>query len=124
MTLRKITSVAAALTLFGTMTFAQDHGAMDHSAMAAHGGEGLYDEAMATMMTEMDSIEPTGDPDADFLLMMIPHHQSAVDMARTLLEQSDDAEVAALAEEIIATQEEEIAVMTAMLERLGYAPAE
>ena len=42
------------------------------------------------MMGAMDGMEPTGDADADFLLMMIPHHQSAIDMARVELEQGDD----------------------------------
>ena len=85
-----------------------------------HGAETAFSDAMESMMAEMDAVEPTGDPDADFLFMMIPHHQSAVDMARELLEQSDDPEVTALAEAIIATQEAEIAEMIAMLERLGH----
>ncbi len=68
----------------------------------------------------MDAIEPTGDADADFLLMMIPHHQSAVDMARASLEQMDDPEASALAKLVIDSQEAEIETMKAMLARLGH----
>lgn len=35
--------------------------------------------------------------DGDFLLMMIPHHQSAVDMARIELEQGDNEKTRAMA---------------------------
>ena len=95
------------------------HGA-NHGGMAAGDTGAAYATAMDTMMAEMDAVEPTGDPDADFLLLMIPHHQSAVDMARVLLEQSDDAEVSALAQAVIDTQEAEIAAMKGMLARLGH----
>jgi uncharacterized protein (DUF305 family) len=39
------------------------------------------DEAMERMMTAMH-VSPTGDVDHDFVAMMIPHHQGAIDMAR------------------------------------------
>ena len=95
------------------------HGA-GHDGMAAHAAGSAYSDAMDTMMKAMEAAAPTGDPDADFLLLMIPHHQSAVDMARTLLERSDDAEVAALAQAVIDTQQAEITSMKAMLARLGH----
>ena len=103
-------------------------GGMSHGAghdtgtggMAGHRAGSAYMDAMDTMMEAMEAAEPTGDPDADFLLLMIPHHQSAVDMAHALLEQSDDAEVAALAQAVIDTQEAEITAMKGMLARLGH----
>jgi uncharacterized protein (DUF305 family) len=59
---------------------------------------------------------------------MIPHHQSAIDMARIELEQGEDEETRAMAQEIIDAQEAEIEEMRAMLERMGVeapaAPAE
>src|SRR5262249_18582382 len=36
--------------------------------------------AMLKMMNDM-AIKPTGDVDRDFALMMLPHHQGAIDMA-------------------------------------------
>ncbi|MBF2025591.1 MAG: DUF305 domain-containing protein [Oscillatoriales cyanobacterium C42_A2020_001] len=43
------------------------------------------DQSMATMMSAMHTAAVTGDPDLDFLAMMIPHHQGAIDMARLVL---------------------------------------
>lgn len=97
---------------------------MDHSAMghgdAATGAMAAYMKAMDDMMAAMAGMEATGDADVDFLLMMIPHHQSAVDMSVALLAEAKDAEVRALGEAVIATQEAEIAAMRAMLARLGH----
>ena len=45
---------------------------------------------MAKMMTDMHAPGYTGDPDIDFLEMMIPHHEGAVDMARLVLEHGTD----------------------------------
>ncbi len=90
---------------------------MDHSAEAMAAMSPAmqgYMGAMETMMTGTP-METLGDADADFLAMMIPHHQSAVDMAKVLLEEGDNPEVRALAEQVIASQEAEIAEMTEML---------
>ncbi len=50
---------------------------------------------------------------------MIPHHQSAIDMALVELEMGQDDATKAMAQEIIDAQEAEIAEMTAMLEAMG-----
>src|ERR1700730_12252577 len=38
------------------------------------------DAAMRKMMNDM-AVKPTGDVDADFVAMIVPHHQGAIDMA-------------------------------------------
>lgn len=73
--------------------------------------------ANGKMMTDM-VIQPTGNPDRDFLTMMIPHHQGAIDMAKIELEYGKDPQTRALAEAIVAAQEKEIAQMTAWLATL------
>ncbi len=66
--------------------------------------------AMQTMMTAMDA-RPTGDVDADFAIMMIPHHAAAIAMAQAELRSGRNEQLRRLAQEIIVTQQQEIAVM-------------
>ena len=65
---------------------------------------------MQTMMKNMN-VKPTGKPDKDFVLMMIPHHQGAIDMAKVELQYGTDPELRQLATDIVAAQEKEIAQM-------------
>jgi hypothetical protein len=68
------------------------------------------DAAMRKMMNEM-VVKPTGDVDADFVAMMVPHHQGAIDMALAVLRYGRNPQIRRLAQEIIVTQQQEIAVM-------------
>jgi uncharacterized protein (DUF305 family) len=69
------------------------------------------DAGMTKMMNDMHAAGYTGNPDADFLAMMIPHHEGAVEMARLVLIHGKDPLTRRLAEEIIASQTAEIAAM-------------
>ena len=66
--------------------------------------------AMSTMMQGM-AVAPTGDVDHDFAAMMIPHHQGAIDMAIAELKYGKNEQLRRLAQEIIVTQQQEIAPM-------------
>ncbi len=57
------------------------------------------------------------DPDAAFVLGMIPHHQGAIDMAEVVIEFGRDAHNHHLAREIIAAQKREIAEMREWLKQ-------
>jgi uncharacterized protein (DUF305 family) len=66
--------------------------------------------AMNKMMADM-AIKPTGDVDRDFVAMMVPHHQGAVDMANAELKYGHNERLRRLAQHIVATQQPEIKVM-------------
>jgi uncharacterized protein (DUF305 family) len=76
------------------------------------------DAGMSTMMKDMHTPGYTGNLDIDFLAMMIPHHQGAVEIARLALAHGRDPATRRLAEDIIASQTIEIEGMKQRLERL------
>jgi uncharacterized protein (DUF305 family) len=62
------------------------------------------------MMAAM-AVKPSGDPDADFAAMMIPHHQGAIDMARGELHYGHNEQLRRIAQEIIIEQQQEVTAM-------------
>jgi uncharacterized protein (DUF305 family) len=85
--------------------------AMDGSAVS----QALH-KSHAVMDQQMMSVPMSGDPDRDFLAMMIPHHQGAVDMARIIIAGGKRPEVRKFAEDIIAHQQVEIDLMNRWLQ--------
>lgn len=65
---------------------------------------------MTKMMTDM-GIRPSGDVDRDFVEMMAPHHQGAIEMAQAELRHGHNEQLKRMAQEIIVTQQQEIAAM-------------
>jgi hypothetical protein len=96
-------------------------GAFWRSSEHYHGAAGKADPgaaatsammtAMDRMHAEMNSVQMTGELDRDFVALMVPHHRSAVDMARVYLERGRDPQLRRLAEGIIASQRAEIEQM-------------
>jgi uncharacterized protein (DUF305 family) len=66
--------------------------------------------AMTKMMIDM-GIRPSGDVDRDFVAMMTPHHQGAIEMAQAELRYGHNERLRRMAQEIIVTQQQEIAAM-------------
>jgi uncharacterized protein (DUF305 family) len=77
----------------------------------------LAGDAMAIMDDGMRRASMDGVPEHDFVTMMIPHHQGAIDMAKAILVHTTDPEMRNLAQGIIAEQQNEINVMHAWLRR-------
>jgi uncharacterized protein (DUF305 family) len=67
-----------------------------------------FKQAHDKMMQSM-GMGLSGEPDKDFAMMMIPHHEGAIDMAKVELQFGKDPQLRAMAEKIIAAQESEIA---------------
>jgi uncharacterized protein (DUF305 family) len=106
-------SVAVALApavLGGRAVPAQRHTTMGDTAMQDSNWAELM-KSMQTMHTAMGAAKPSGNDDADFVNLMLPHHQAAVDMARAELLHGTDAQMRRLAQEIITDQESEIQLM-------------
>jgi len=85
---------------------------------------------MEKMHADMGSVGPSGNDDADFVKLMLPHHQAAIDMAKTELLHGTDPQMRRLAQEIVADQQSEIELMQLWLKqhgpnspRVGQAPA-
>jgi uncharacterized protein (DUF305 family) len=67
-------------------------------------------QAMDAMMMRMH-VRLTGDADRDFVTMMVPHHQGAIDMAIAELRYGKNSQLKRIAQEIIVDQQQEIAAM-------------
>ncbi len=104
------------------------HGGSDHGGHAGHGTtaqattptpKGPFysenDAAMARMHKDMHEGPFSGDVDQDFLAMMVPHHQGAIDMAALVLRHGRDPLVRRIAEDIMAGQQIEIDAMRGRL---------
>src|SRR6516162_196503 len=70
--------------------------------------------AMTKMMVDM-GIRPSGDVDTDFVAMMVPHHQGAIEMAQAELRYGRNQPLRRMAQEIIVTQLQEITAMRSSL---------
>lgn len=94
-----------------------DHGATMPTAIPSPSGAispagKAFAASNDAMMKGMD-VKPSGDPDRDFVAMMLPHHQGAVDMARVEIQYGRDPMLRKLAADIIKAQAIEIAQMQA-----------
>ena len=67
--------------------------------------------SMDKMHMAMAAIKRSGNADIDFVRLMLPHHQAAIDMAKTQLLHGKDAQMRRLAQEIITDQQLEIELM-------------
>ena len=111
-----VTMVALAGNAMAQQASGHDHAALQ--ANSAPGFQAAMEAGMARMMQDMHALDYSGNPDADFLAMMIPHHAGAVDMARLVLRHGRDPATRQLAEEIMAGQTLEIESMTRRLAAL------
>ena len=73
--------------------------------------------SMEKMHMSMAAVKASGESDVDFVKLMIPHHQAAIDMARTQLLFGKDPQMRRLAQEIITDQQSEIELMNLWLKQ-------
>ena len=123
--LRSIVSLAVLAPMLAFAQLSHEHGSAAKARASNDTQDPGYsgfiramDASMKKMMQEMHSPGYAGNPDADFLAMMIPHHAGAVEMARLVLVHGRDPATRRLAEEIIASQVVEIEGMKRRLAAL------
>jgi hypothetical protein len=121
---RLLVAFAAPCPVHGA--FAQE--AHPHAQNAVGADESAFlaenDAAMTKMMNDM-AAKPSGDIDRDFVAMMAPHHQGAIDMAVIELRYGRNEQLRRIAQEIIVSQLQEIAAMKLAIgeQVLASAPA-
>jgi len=124
---------AVAVAMLPSAYLAQPHMLADYIAAicaktfhAASAAETSYladnASAMTKMMIDMD-IRPSGDIDSDFVAMMVPHHQGAIEMAQAQLRYGRNDQLRRLSQEIIVTQQQEIVAMRLALGQPLPSPA-
>ncbi len=96
--------VAALVVAVPTLAIAQQ----PQPAAGDPATKALIDANQAMMSDMMAPAMLTGNPDKDFIAMMIPHHEGAIAMAKVVLEYGHDADVRALAEAIVKGQSGEV----------------
>jgi uncharacterized protein (DUF305 family) len=107
--------LASAAAFSASRAIAQDAGnTVAVATSAQNAAETAYlaenDAAMTKMMDDM-SVKPSGDIDRDFVAMMTPHHQGAIDMAIAALKYGKNEQLRRIAQEIIVEQQQEIIAM-------------
>lgn len=70
-----------------------------------------YQEAQQKMMANMQDMTMTEDADKEFVMMMMPHHQGAIDMAQIQPKFGKDPQMLAMAKKIIEDQTKEMEEM-------------
>jgi hypothetical protein len=73
--------------------------------------------SMDKMHMAMGAVKRSGDSDVDFVRLMLPHHQAAIDMAKIQLLHGRDPGMRRLAQEIITDQQLEIELMQRWLKQ-------
>ncbi|WP_284943611.1 CopM family metallochaperone [Acidisoma cladoniae] len=104
----KLLTTLAVLALAASPSVAMAQ-AMNMGANASPADKAFM-SSMQTMMKNMD-VKPTGNTDKDFVSMMMPHHQGAIDMAKVELEYGKDPMLRKMAADIVTAQEKEIGEM-------------
>ena len=98
------TILAASLALVSGSAMAQE---------ATNPATKAYEQSMTAMHDTMQTMKPMNDPNMDFVMMMKPHHQAAVEMAETYLKYGTAPILKKMAQDIVSSQKKEIGAMDA-----------
>ena len=96
-----------------------EHGQHDMSKPAHAAGKTSMHmhSSMEEMHKKMKGMTPTGHQDMDFAMMMVVHHQGAIDMAQAQIDHGKDKQMISAAKKIIAAQKKEIAMFETWMKK-------
>ena len=113
-TWRFVTLLIASVALSAVPEGSQSH---DGDKVPANLDWSELQESMEKMHVALEAVRPSGKTDVDFVRLMLPHHQAAIDMAKTQLLHGQDPQMRRLAQEIITDQQSEIELMQLWLKQ-------
>ena|SRR5437868_5268280 len=118
--MKMISRLAILLVLIPTATLpAWQQDSQSHRKATFEPGWSELLRSMDKTHAAMASVEDSGNGDVDFVRLMVPHHQAAIDMAKTQLLYGKDPQMRRLAQEIITDQQSEIELMQLWLKQRG-----
>lgn len=127
--MKTFTAFALAITTVGSLAYAQmmsgsssmpmHMSGMNHGNMTTQNSTGDMGQMMGDMSGMQSMMGDAKTIDRNFLTMMIPHHQSAVDMSQLILKTTKDPQVKTWANNIIRDQQSEIKQMQSLLKQYG-----
>jgi uncharacterized protein (DUF305 family) len=113
--------VSAGALAFSSPALAQNAAHSQHDMSKPADAAGKTSMAMHASMDDMHkkmkSMAMTGNQDMDFAMMMVSHHQGAIDMAQAQIEHGKDKQMISAAKKIIAAQRKEIAMFEAWMKK-------
>ena len=126
--MKTLVTIGIAVATVGTFALAQmmtggsgtpmNMPGMNHGNMTTQGNAGGMMGGMSGMSEMMGGMNAQN-IDRNFITMMIPHHQSAIDMSRLILKTTKDPQVKTWATNIIRDQQREINEMQVLLKQFG-----
>jgi hypothetical protein len=124
--IRLLIAAAVALTILSiglVRAGVQSESLTDDSQLTADADWSELIASMDKMHMAMQKVARSGNSDMDFVRLMLPHHQAAIDMAKTELLYGKDPQMRRLAQEIITDQQSEIELMERWLKQREPASA-
>lgn len=95
----------------------QDPDTHGHNEKAAGAPWSALMGSMTKMHAATARLATSGDSDIDFVKLMLPHHEAAIDMAKAELLYGEDPQMRRLAQEIITDQQSETQLMQLWLKQ-------
>ena len=77
-------------------------------------------ETMKMMLSKMNRVKMTGNSDNDFVALMIPHHQSGLEMAKDEISHGKNSKIKKIAQNIVEVQSKELSALKSWKSNISY----